>query len=346
MKRSVIIKKCVVFLLIFIMIFLVLQRTLRYKWEKDENISIRMEQYENEKFIDVVYFGSSPIYASMYPMVMWGEYGIPSYNLGISMQNAMLTYYQVEYALKYQKPKVIVIDLCALTSSRSADEEKWEPTYRKVIETMEDTEIKSYAIKDIVENNANQDYLSYYFPLVRYHSRWNELTQIDFDSKLWDKWYDIYKKGALMSKDIEPISTNMIITNEKNVEIDLINKNYYDKILELCLENGIEVVVVTLPRYDGTWGGSMQQATYQYCVDNDIQYIDYSSKEKIDEIGLDLQTDFYNTGHLNYNGGKKVTTNLGYYLQQWYGLENHKDDSDYEEWNELYKEYEVAYEAS
>lgn len=340
-------KKVILFFLIFAILFVSVQSKLRYKWEKDENMSIRMEQYESEPkdSIDVLYFGSSPIYAGLNPMFMWEQHGITSYNFAVSMQSALTTYYQIEYALKYQQPKAIVIDLCALTQSRKADDLIWEPVYRKVVETMPDKKIKWRMIKDIVKYNDKQTYSSYLFPLLRYHSRWNELTQWDFDEELWYKWYESYRKGALLQTTIDEMVENNLELNvgNENLTVDPINSLYYDKIIELCDKNNIMLIAVSMPRYDNSWDLSQQRVTENYCEENGIIYIDYSIPERLQEIGLDFSKDFYNSGHLNIYGAKKVTEDLGKELKELAEFEDHSQDLRYEEWNKQLNAFQKDY---
>lgn len=344
MKKKIVFK-CILFLCIFFVLFLGAQEILRYKWDSD--LTVRMSEYEEEPegTIDVVYFGSSPIYAGMNPMAMWNSYSITSFNFGISMQAALPEYYQVAYALTEHTPKVVVIDLCALTQERSADDEAWEVSYRKVIDTMPDWRLKISAIKDVVQDNEDQTWLSYLFPIVRYHDRWNELSREDFDEIARKSWYKDYLKGALMSKAVENLRLNeeerREIENlqEDDVTINEINASYYDRIISLCKEKGINVVAVSLPKYDRTWSVQQSSMSKLYCTSRGIPFIEYMNDNKIQEVGLDLSTDFYNSGHLNVYGAEKITKNLGGYLKEWYNLEDHREDINYDSWNESYQQY-------
>ena len=40
--------------------------------------------YESKEEFDVLFLGSSQMYRSVYPMELWDEYGITSYNMGAS----------------------------------------------------------------------------------------------------------------------------------------------------------------------------------------------------------------------------------------------------------------------
>lgn len=64
---------------------------------------------EQENF-DVLYFGTSHTMCSVLPMEQWREYGITSYNLGISANRMPETYWTIVNALDYSTPKLIVLD--------------------------------------------------------------------------------------------------------------------------------------------------------------------------------------------------------------------------------------------
>ena len=60
--------------------------------------------------VDVLFLGSSHCVTSFDPQVLYDEYGITSYNLGSGAQSIMVSYYWLEEALRYQSPKVVVLD--------------------------------------------------------------------------------------------------------------------------------------------------------------------------------------------------------------------------------------------
>ena len=54
---------------------------------------------------------------------------------------------------------------------------------------------------------------------------------------------------------------------------------------------------------------------------------------------INYKTDFYNFGHLNYYGQEKATESIESYLEQHFQLADHRQDPEYEEWNEQYSTY-------
>ena len=60
--------------------------------------------------VDVLFFGSSHAVSSFSPQILYDRYGITSYNLGCEQQNLITYYYLLKEALRFQKPKAIVLD--------------------------------------------------------------------------------------------------------------------------------------------------------------------------------------------------------------------------------------------
>ena len=69
--------------------------------------------YYNERkdSLDAVFIGSSHIMCGVFPMDLWNDYGIASYDYASSALVLPQSYYQVIEALKTQNPEVVVIDV-------------------------------------------------------------------------------------------------------------------------------------------------------------------------------------------------------------------------------------------
>lgn len=116
--------------LIGMVVFLTLAVSLL--WKLNEVFSLKQEDgivpmelfYEQEPgSIDVMFYGSSHTYSDINPAVLWEEEGISSYDLAGSLQPLWNTYYYMKESLKYQTPKVMVVELVRAIESRDYIEE-------------------------------------------------------------------------------------------------------------------------------------------------------------------------------------------------------------------------------
>lgn len=162
---------------------------------------------------------------------------------------------------------------------------------------------KIKAIEVSVENK--EDYLSYYINIIKYHSRYSEIKKQEV--------VDAIKNKTLSNRGFTPLESNPKVNfdNSKCLNIEYTSKistknlEYLNKIIKLCNEENIRLVLVTTP----TQMGESEQAYLNYvekvAIQNNIEFIDLN--RKFGEIGLDFSTDFYDTTHLSKFGAEKVT---------------------------------------
>ena len=72
------------------------------------------QDYGKNQF-DVIFLGSSAMKNAVYPMQLYKEYGIASYNLGAGSQSTATGYYLAKEAIREHSPQVLVVD-CLFTA--------------------------------------------------------------------------------------------------------------------------------------------------------------------------------------------------------------------------------------
>ena len=75
--------------------------------------------FKQEEDFDVLFFGSSHVKDGIFPMELWNSYGIISYNMAKAGEVLPVSYYNIRLALKYHKPKLIVIDAFEVHSNEN-----------------------------------------------------------------------------------------------------------------------------------------------------------------------------------------------------------------------------------
>ncbi len=164
--------RAAVFLFVLALMILGLDKSL--KLIQEDNLCPRYYEYPKDTF-DVAFLGASLVMYGIYPVEMYDEYGIASYSLTTGNQSIEASYYLAKEVIEKDHPSLIVLD-CSFASS---DEKKMEPQYIHYI-----TDTMPYLNKnrlDIIRNLAiTDDYKPLLFPLIAFHSRWQELTYGDF----------------------------------------------------------------------------------------------------------------------------------------------------------------------
>ncbi len=332
-------KKGVAFLLIFMLIFLCIQEVMRYKF--NERLEDRYQDYMNEKenSVDVVFLGSSSTYSGIVPTVMWKDSGITAYNLSIVTGASFIDYYQLRFLLQVQtqKPKLVVFDFTRIgTNAKASSSAKQENSHRKIIEAMPFWKLRYEMIFQLKKDNPGQNLFTYLFPLLRYHSRWNDVSKEDFQPSE----HDAYSKGGIfrnvISEKPADCHPELFEADIKPKEVVDYSYGYYKKIVDLCKENGIEVAVASYPKENSENWISIFKALQNFCDENEISYYNLSTPENWAALGIDGATDFFDSGHLNARGAVKTSRAFAKQLQADYHLPDHRDDPEYSSWDDAW----------
>lgn len=295
--------------------------------------SMISEYYDTPKNHEVLFIGDCEVYANFSPMVLYEEEGISSYIRGSSQQLIWQSYGILKETLKYEKPKVVIFNVNAMRYSTPVSEAYNRLTIDKMKWSKEKIEMIFSSMTE------EEDFWSYVFPILRYHSRIFELTEEDF-TYLFQRRQNTFN-GFLINqnvKGVESLPTKRPLTETKFADITY---EYLDKIRELCEENNIELVLIKAPSLYPYWYTEYDEQIEEYASKYGLDY--YNFLENILEIGLDYSVDTYDGGlHLNLSGATKLSKYFAPILKEKYSLTDYRDN---EEVNAYYqKELEKYYE--
>lgn len=330
--------KIVLSVSIIILFLWLLQRLLVPKYVEDVIEGAFISEYyeEENKEFDVLFVGDCEVYENISPMVLWEEYGIHSFIRGSAEQYVWQSYYLLEDALRYYTPKVVVFNVLAMNTNKSAS----EAYNRMTLEGMEWSMSKVNAIKASMTEEEN--FLDYVFPILRYHSRWSELTSDDF--KYMFKKKLVSYNGYYMridTKEATGIPPKKLLTDYSFGDNAWL---YLEKMTELCKENNIQLVLMKAPSLYPHWYEEWEQQIEEYAEKNNLLYINFL--EHTDEIGLDFTKDTYDAGlHMNLSGATKLSSYFGKILSEQCQVPDRTGEADLVEiWksNRLHYDAEIA----
>ena len=318
MKKKKIIS-FVILILVVVTLAWLLQKLLmpKYMTKIVEGALISEYYDEKNKDHDVIFIGDCEVYENFSPITLWEKYGITSYIRGSAQQLMWHSYYILEDTLKYEKPDVVVFSVLSMMY----DKPQKEAYNRMSIDglPLSLTKIKMAKASMLPE----EDLITYIFPLLRFHSRWNELSEEDF--KYWFKKEQIAHNGYLMRVDVKPAGSFPKPRKLADYRFGDICYDYLDKIVKLCKDNGIKLVLLKAPSLYPHWYEEWDAQIVDYAQKNDLLYI--NMLDHLDEIGLDYSTDTYDAGlHLNLSGAEKSSAFLGKILQKEFNLADKRQD--------------------
>lgn len=275
------------------------------------------EYYDEELPHDVIFVGDCEVYETYSPITLWEEYGITSYIRGSAQQLIWQSYWLLEETFSHETPKVVVYNVQSMVYS----EPQSEAYNRMTLDGMKNSSYKFEAVK--ASMTEDESLLSYFIPLLRYHSRWNELTKEDF-TYLFDR-APVTCAGYLMRTDVKPEMRWPTPSAAPEQLLQPICFDYLAKMADLCEKNGARLVLVKAPSLYPHWYDEWDAQIREFADGRGLDYFNFIPL--IDEIGIDMQTDTYDGGlHLNLYGAEKLSSYFGSILQERYALNGHLDD--------------------
>lgn len=279
---------------------------------------------------DVLFLGSSHGVMANLPMELWNQYGLTSYNLGQYGQTLAMDYWMLKNALNFHTPRVVVLDIYQMVLNHKF----YEGHLYSVVNSLcaiPWSRDKLDAINDVMPENMR---INAIFPFAAYHSRWQ-----DVDKTFFEEPEPNYERGAEAGKDlIDMVRYDGVFVESDPDEYTVVTGNpadYLRKSIELCQQNGIQVLLTSIPScYD--W--EQVRLTLNYaCVIADeygVPLYDGIARKTVDE-----RIDMYDFGHVNASGGKKWTSALGAYMVEQFGLASHKGEAGFESWDADFAAY-------
>ena len=280
----------------------------------------------------VLFVGDCEVYESFVPPVLYEEYGITSYIRGSAQQLIWQSYYLLEEVFEYESPDVVVFNVLSMKYGEPQREEY----NRMTLDSMRNSIIKHNAIKASMTDEEN--ILSYYFPLLRYHQRWKELTGDDF--KYMFGTDNVSHNGYLMQTAVKPKTDSLEGKPLKDYTLPEISFEYLNKMKELCEKNGAELILIKAPTNvrNYWWYDEWDEQIVNFARENNLSYYNFIGNE---EIGIDWSQDTYDQGmHLNVFGAEKMTHYFGKILAEKHNIASQKgNDIVSRIWNEKYNNY-------
>ena len=259
---------------------------------------------EEENTIDVLVLGDSLTYSGISPYHLWAEYGYTSFVCGTPSQMINNTYEMLEAALMKQSPKVVLLETNVI--------------------------YKATQQRSIIQSLFFQA-----FPILRYHNNWKGLSRDDEGKTIGETRY----KGYVLRYAQEKGDASQHMKPGSGVnDVAMVNEYYFEKICNLCKENNIELIIVSVPsiRY---WNYQNHNGVTQLAEEYGVKYWDFNIDEELD---IDWATDTPDKGgHLNLRGAKKLTRRIGQRLSKDIETEltDHRGDKNFDVWNREWEEF-------
>jgi len=312
--------KVVALVLAVALLLVLLNRLLMPKYiSENEEGALVAEYYKNAGNNDVIFIGDCEVYSNFSPVKMWEEYGITSYVRGSPQQLIWQSYYLLEETFKYETPKVVVFNVLSMKYGEPQNE-----AYNRL--TLDGMKLSATKLRAVKASMTEEESLaSYIFPLLRFHSRWNELSAEDV--KYMFSTEPLSHNGFLMRVDVKAAGKVPTPPPLEDYSFSETAWDYLEKIRTICENNGTRLVLIKAPTLYPPWYAEWNDQIVEYAKEHGLEYINFL--ELTDEIGLDYSTDTFDAGlHLNLSGAEKMSVWFGKYLSETDGVPDRRGDAE------------------
>ena len=327
--------RTLIFLGLVIVLTAVCSNLFTFDDDKQSQNILKQFYSQDQNTVDVIYFGSSATQRAFIEPKAYHNEGVAGFTLATGTQPFFLTKYLMQETLKYQHPKVFIVEfrgICKQSDGLS------DVAVRRVIDNMKPSMTKFHAIRAVTkfasigDNNVDTSGLSYYFPLLKYHSRWNPSKTPEHDGVSYYKGYPM-DSFVFKVKKIEPFPDT-----EENIPIAPEMEQALTDLLDYCDTIDTKVLFVNAP-YRASEEG-MRKLNYARSIITSRGYecLNFIPEQERDALGLDDRTCYYDNAHLNYYGAPKYTLFLSAYIKDHYGVPDRREDTRYSSWERAYQE--------
>ncbi len=326
----------------FCALFLLVSAVLKPKWLFDTDArspetEILLQFYEEPKAsIDVIFLGSSHVYDGINPLDFYQETGLTGYVMSSSNQDLATSYFYLKEALRLQKPVCVMLDIYGFREECFGD----RASYKRSLDYMRWSEVKLEAVQRWLEalEDGKESLLARIFTIMDYHSRWEELGELDFT----------YRSQFQTQKGFVPVFTGEEYTHvyeaEEPLEITDLTAEYFEKIVKLCREADVQLVLIDIP--NSKWSPGYTASVNQLAIEYQIPLWDFNEAGLFGQIGFDTLRDFRDPGHLNAYGAKRFTDFLGEYFLDNYAVHREQSDEVRAAWRDAQENWEKLWQRS
>ena len=302
---------CAALLLYGLTVFL---KDKRVTFDYDTTRKVEGFYAEEKDSLDFVFVGSSQMFTSVVPAVLWEEYGITSYDFGANEQPMYLSYYYIKEALKYQDPKAIVLEV----SYCNAPEYTHEGVHHINLDDLRMGPVKLEAIFDIIPEGERFPYI---FELAKYHDTWTTMDKASFQYIGADKHnpYKGYTPSLDGFADGGEFNEEIAKVTEK-AELAELSVKYMEKIIALCKEENVDLLFLKTPN-DHIQNQPEYNAVADIAENHNIPY-------------LDLNREMKGQLHNHVFHAETITKRIGEWLTSLYEVEDKREKPEFAQWNE------------
>lgn len=289
----------------------------------DEN-RVMMLHKEPEDSIDVLLIGSSATYSGFASAYAYEKYGFTSFPYALSGSTCTMWKPALQDALRTQDPKLIVVDVFGAGYDHDLISTRCNQIYT-IMTHFPLSSDKIALAKEIEKNVDRTSAASLIFPVIRYHENIVPNLRHAGERVRAERYGPSPLKGIettararkLAHVDESSFSSEASVPDE---DAERVTREF----LDYCRSKDIKVMFVKYPSVLTENDPDELEVNLKTNrileIAEEYGYETLNMQQRFHDIGLIETEDFYNHGHANVRGQRKITEYLGGYLQNEMGI--------------------------
>ena len=281
--------------------------------------------------IDGVYIGSSSVHAYWQPPLAFNDHGIAVVSYSIDSMPATAVKYMMIEARKTQPDALFIINLNTFKKETATFAE-----IHKMTDYLHLSQNKFEMINALSQDEGIEPVgrAEFFFPIIRYHSRWSSLTSADYNNRLDGlKMGQMYKKYLEVTFDL----SRLYKTSTKPGNLTPAHSDALEDLLAYIEREKVRVLFVTVPQAESITSINRFNKLAEIVKERGYDCLELLNDYQ--KTGILLDEDFQNRIHTNVHGAVKYTEYLSRYLIDTYGFADKRGKEGWESWDAAAKKY-------
>ncbi len=304
----------------------------------DENRVITLHK-EPRDSIDVLLIGSSATYSGFASAYAYEKYGFTSFPYAIGGATCTMWKPALQDALRTQSPKLVVVDVFGGGYERELIDSRNNQIYTIMAHFPFCAE-KIAMAKEISKTVDRTSVASLIFPFLKYHNSVPvNLRRIKGRLEAEDYGPSPLKGIETWTRVKSLADVDEISFSSEAESLDGKTEGIIRDFMDYCKEKDVNVLFVKYPTVltenDPDELLVNRRANRILEIADEYGFHSFNMQKHFHDIGLEEKKDYYNHGHTNVRGQKKVTEYLGRYIQDELGIgPSELDEETRAEWDE------------
>lgn len=286
--------------------------------------------------LDMIYVGGSAAYCYWEPLKAWNDCGFTSYNVATSGILSESILYYIKNSLKYQTPKLFVVGVRSFEYYQK--DGGTESGIRRTSDSLDffDMDRIRFIRSCLSRRTVDTDELSLYLDIMKYHTNYEALSSPEAWEMI-DNSGEAPYMGSTIQTNYYYLEEPKLFQTKSRAELDPNASETLYELLNFCKEKELNVLFVVCP---------YSISEKDYAIYNTIQdvvssygYDFLNTNDYYAEMELDFSRDFSDKSHVNDYGAEKYTMFLENYIIENFDLPDHRGETQYDRWNQLYEEF-------